>query len=120
MGDSIGTLTATTAAAPHRDDTGQRPAFEVRATLVRYVRAGDGSEAAGAGSAGLQLTCGGVPASSAWVETVGFLRASAKRYRHAGHEGLWRVAVDIGATVRAASEEEASEVAYQLGPVSRR
>lgn len=100
------------------DQTSQTPAYDVHVTLVRYVRADDHSSAVSIGSAGLELTHGAVPASAAHVETVVARQPSASPYRHEGEDGLWRVAIDVDATVRAATDEEASEAAHQLVRVS--
>jgi len=97
---------------------GLTPTYDLHATLVRYVHAGDHGGAVGIGSAGLELTHGDVPASSAQVETIVARQPSADPYLHADLEGLWRVSIDIDATARATSEEEASEAAHQLVTIS--
>ena len=94
------------------------PTYDLHVTLVRYVHAHDYGGAVGIGSAGLELTHGDVPASSAQVETIVARQPSAAPYHHADREGLWRVSIDIDATVRATSEEDASETARQLVTIS--
>ena len=94
------------------------PTYDLHVTLVRYVHAHDYGGAVGIGSAGLELTHGDVPASSAQVETIVARQPSATPYHHADLEGLWRVSIDIDATVRATSEEEASQAAHQLVTIS--
>ena len=100
------------------EQTGHTTTYDLHVTLVRYVHADDHGDAVGIGSSGLELTHGDVPASSAWVETVVARQPSASLYRHAGQEGLWRVSIDVDATVRATSEEDASETARQLVTIS--
>ena len=100
------------------EQTGHTTTYDLHVTLVRYVHADDHGGAVGIGSSGLELTHGDVPASSAWVETVVARQPSASLYRHAGQEGLWRVSIDVDATVRATSEGEASEAAHQLVTIS--
>ena len=98
--------------------TGLTPTYDLHVTLVRYVHGGDHGGAVAIGSAGLELTHGDVPASSAQVETIVARQPSAAPYRHQGREGVWRVSIDIDATVRATSEDDASEAAHQLVTIS--
>ncbi len=97
---------------------GSEITFDVHVTLVRYVHATDMSTAVGNGAAGLELTQGSVPATSAVVEAIVAHQPTASPYRHAGEDGLWRVSIDIDASVRAASEEDAAEASHQLVTIS--
>ena len=92
--------------------------FDLHVTLVRYVHGDDSSAAVGTATHGLELTHGPVPASAAHVETIVARQPTASPYHHAGQAGLWRVSIDVDATVRASSEEEASEASHQLVSIS--
>lgn len=92
--------------------------FDLHVTLVRYVHAADEGIAIGIGAAGLELTQGSVPATAAAVEAIVARQPTASPYRHTGEDGLWRVSIDIDASVRAASEEDAAEASHQLVTIS--
>lgn len=95
------------------------PAYGVHVTVVRYVRAGDASTASLIAVEGLELMFGEIGVPSAAVVCAAARRPDAVPYRHSGEEGLWRVSIDIDATVEASTDRTAAEAAHQIVTVIR-
>lgn len=107
-------MTATTADLASHQDAELGAQFEVRATVVRYIRADDASDAERIASAGLHLVGPDHSLPAVSIDTITASRPYAVPYHHCGQHGLWRVGIDVSATLHADNEISAAEATHLL------